>query len=158
MRSVSSGFVTTLGLVVLALLVARLVLPGLPLPGRNVTLTRAEAVAVLAGILLLVFHCGAMFFPRTIGHLPGTDSIAHDIRTLGLVSQVWYVVPAALVVIGLRRLPPIPVLVIAGSLLAVGVTMYDHGPLQTHLNAILVAVVALAAALAAMVRLPRLGR
>lgn len=158
MSSVSPGFVITLGLVVLALLVARLVLPGLPVPGRSITLTRGETVTAFVGILLLVFHCGAMFFPRTIAHIPGTDSIAHDIRTLGLVSQVWYVVPAALVVIGLRRLPPIPVLAIAGALLAVGVTMYDHGPLQTHLNAILVAVVALASALAAMVRLPRLTR
>jgi hypothetical protein len=154
---VSSGFVTTLALIVVALLAARLVLPGLPLR-CSVTLTRREAAATVVGIVLLVYHCAAMFFPRTTGHIPGTDGIAHDIRTLGLVSQIWYVVPALLLVIGLHKVPRVALRVVILALAAVGVTMYDDGPLDTHLTAIAIAVVVLATCLATLVRPPRLGR
>jgi hypothetical protein len=58
--------------------------------------------------------------------------------------MVWYAVPAALVVLGLRRQHPAALTAVSLALTAVGITMYDGGSLPTHLTAIFVSVVILA--------------
>ena len=69
--------------------------------------------------------------------------------------MVWYVVPALLVVTGLRRLPSLALAGVVVALLAIGVTMYNGGPLDTHLIAIFSGVVVLAAVLAGWCECPR---
>ena len=93
-----------------------------------------DAALIGVGAAGLAFHCYAMFFRRTAEHLPGVHSAIRSINAMGTSSRVWFIVPALLVVIGLRRQNPVVVLVVAATLVAVGVTMYDHGPLRTHLN------------------------
>jgi hypothetical protein len=118
------------------------------------TLTATDTTLITAGIGGLTFHCGAMFFRSTIERIPGTMSAINTVDAMGTASRLWFIVPAILLVIGLRRLRPVAVLAVAAALAAVGVTMYDHGPLRTHLTAIFVAVVILAGVGATLVRPP----
>lgn len=119
-------------------------------------MSAAQAALVGVGLAGLAFHCGAMFFRRIVALLPGSDAVSGDIRALGTLSIVWYVVPALLVVLGLRRQHPAAVGVVALALTWVGVTMYDSGPLlQVHLTAIFLAVLVIATVVAALVIPPR---
>jgi membrane protein YdbS with pleckstrin-like domain len=63
-------------------------------------------------------------------------------------------VAAGLVMVGLRRQHVVALVMVAASLATVGCTMYDGGRLSTHLTAIFVAVVILAAVLALLVMPP----
>jgi len=93
------------------------------------------ATTVVAS-LALGFHCAAMFLPAVVSSLPGSIGAARAVRDLGLVSQIAYWVPAALLLTALRRAWP-PLLVIeGGALLAVGVTMSSGFGLPAHLVAI----------------------
>ncbi len=154
---VSTGFVITLALAVAAVLAARVLLPGLPMRGRAVTLTLAEVALTLFGLAVLTFHCGAMFFTDVAHWIPGSDGVIEDIRALGTISLIWYVGSALLVMLGLRRLPVLAVAVVSVAVLAIGVTMYNGGPLETHLFAIFLGVVLLTAVMATLVRPPRRG-
>ncbi len=58
---------------------------------------------------------------------------------MGHASQLWFAMPAVLVLAGLRRQSPIALLPVALGLAGVGVTMYDAGPLRPHLAAIFLA-------------------
>ncbi len=152
---VSTSFVVLLALAVSIVVASRLLLPGLPLRDRAVTLTVAELALTLCGLAILTFHCGAMFFTAATQRIPGTDGAIGDIRALGTISLVWYVLPALLVLLGLRRLPLLALVVVGVALLAIGVTMYDGGSLETHLVAIFAGVVALTVVMATLVRPPR---
>lgn len=154
---VPTGVVVSLALVVASVIGARFLLPGLPMRGRAVTLTWTEVAVTLYGLAVLTFHCGAMFFTEATQQMPGSDGLIEDIRALGGRSLVWYVVPALLVVLGLRRLPLLAVAAVSIALLAIGVTMYDGGSLETHLVAIFAGVVLLTATFAALVRPPGRG-
>jgi hypothetical protein len=68
--------------------------------------------------------------------------------------MVWYVVPAVLMLAGLRRLHWSGVSAVSIALIAVGVTMYNGGPLNVHLATISTAVVVLALVAATLVLRP----
>ena len=150
----SATFVVSLTLVVLALLAARLLHPALPLRGRATNLRFAEVALIVVGLTTLTFHCGAMFFTTLVARLPGTDAAIDAIRALGTASLLWYVVPACVVLSGLRRVHWGAFTVIGLALLAIGVTMYNGGPVEQHLLAIWFGVVLLAAVVATLVRPP----
>jgi len=115
---------------------ARVVRGGPLLRGRVHRLGRLELAATVVAILALGFHCAAMFLPAVVSSLPGSIGAARAVRDLGLVSQIAYWVPAALLLTALRRAWP-PLLVIeSGALLAVGVTMFSSFGLPAHLVAI----------------------
>ncbi|MDQ6776111.1 MAG: hypothetical protein M3071_07820 [Actinomycetota bacterium] len=149
----STGFLVSLAVVVAVLLSARFLLAALPLRRVAVPVTITDVALAGVGILGLAFHCGAMFSRSLVEWLPGTGSVIREIGALGTGSVILYVVPALLVLLGLRRQHPVAPVVMALALAAVGVTMYDGGSLQAHLTAIFVAVVALAA-VATMLTLP----
>jgi hypothetical protein len=146
---VSRAYGTSLGVTVALILAARFVFRALPLRRVAARVGVFDVALIGVGVLGLAFHCGAMFFRHTTERLPGAHSAIRAINALGTTSRLWFIVPALLVVIGLRRQYPVVVLVVAVALVAVGVTMYDHGPLRTHLRAIFVAVVVLATVVSA---------
>jgi hypothetical protein len=130
--------------VVAVLLASRFLIGALPLRNVATRLPVLDAIVVSVGLVGLVFHCGAMFFRREVDALPGAHSTIATITALGTASIIWYVVPAALVLIGLRRQHPIALTIVAVAFAAVGYTMYDGGALATHLSAIFFSVVLLA--------------
>ncbi len=147
----STSFLLILAGVVVIVLAARFLLAGLPLHGLARSITLPDVALVVVGAAGLTFHCVAMFFRRVVEPLPGVDSAVADIRALGTASIVWYVVPAVLAVLGLRRVHPVAPVAAALAFTAVAVTMYDDGPLDVHLSAIFTAVVVLAVVVAALV-------
>ena len=151
----STSFLVSLAAVVFVVMAVRLVVPALPLRAVARPLTVPDTLLVAVGLIMLAFHCVAMFFRDRVDPLPGTSAIIEDIRALGTPSMIWFIVPAGLLLLGLRRLHPVAFVVASLSLAAVGVTMYNDGSLQVHLIAIFVAVTALAGIAAALVRLPR---
>lgn len=142
----TTGYLSALIGTLLLLVVIRIVAPGLPVQRWTRTMRRLDALLVLVGSVGLVVHCLAMFArPFALG-IPGVSALVPSIDALGPTSVLLYVAPAVLVLLGLRRLwPPVPAVALI-ALVAVGVTMYDGGPLRVHLTAISVAVVVLAAA------------
>lgn len=150
----SSGFLVSLAAVVIVALGTRLTLPAVPPSRLARAITAADAVVVGVGLLGLAFHCGAMFFRSMAERLPGAGPAIRQIDALGHASVVWYVVPAVLTVVGLRRQHPIALAGVAFALAGVGITMYDGSSLQTHLTAIFISVVVLASVLALLVLPP----
>lgn len=151
----STGYVAVLAGVVVVLLGARLLLPGLPLRRSAVRLTGSDAALAGLGVLGLVFHCGAMFFSPLFSAIPGSGPAIAAINALGTASLIGYVIPALLVLAGLRRQHRATLLGLALALLAVGITMYDGGALNIHLAAIFLTIVLLAGVAAALVQPPR---
>lgn len=113
-----------------------------------------DVVLLGTGVALLVFHCGAMFFPRVADRLPGADGAASDVRALGTASIVWFLAAVVLVLLGLRHQHVIGQAAVAVSLAAVGTTMYNGASLQTHLVTIFVSVLALVGVMAALLLPP----
>ena len=150
----SNQFVIGLGISVLMVLGARFLLAGLPLRGLARRITPPDVGLVVLGAVGLVFHCVAMFFRRLVDPLPGVDAVVSDIRALETASIIWYAVPAVLVLIGLRRVQPVALGVTALAFTAVGVTMYNEGPLDIHLTAIFGSAVVLALVVATLVLPP----
>ena len=150
----SPTFLVTLGVAAALPFGLRLLLPGLPVRGVALRLRLVDAALLAAGVLLLAFHCFAMFFTSLAERLPGTATAIQDIRALGTASVIWYAVPAIAVLLGLRRLHWCPLGVAALALLSIGTTMYNGGSLYQHLVAIWVGVVLLAAVLATLAMPP----
>jgi hypothetical protein len=148
---VSDRYVLTLSVVVLLVLVSRYTLPFLPLARGAAPMSVTDIVLFGFGAAGLAIHCGAMFFPSPVRALPGGHQVIRAVDPLGSVSIVWFAVAAALVVFGLRRQHVAAICIAAGSLAAVGYTMYDGGRLHVHLTAIFVAVVVLAIILSVLV-------
>ena len=144
----SRTYVIVLLSVVVVALIARVVLPALPIRGRAVRLSIPEALAVVVGSVSLVLHCGAMFFRVSVASWPLGPTVIRVVDPMGTASITWFAVGAALIVIGLCRQQPFVVAIVAASLVGVGYTMYDGGSLRTHLDTIAVAVVLLAASVA----------
>ncbi len=128
-------FVSLAG-VVAAILGGRVLVPALPLRHVAVAVTRTDVVLLGAGLVGLASHCSAMFFPAGVHLLPGADEVISQIDALQTISIILFAVPAALLLLGLRRQHPVAPAVAAVALAAVGVTMYDAGPLSAHLAAI----------------------
>lgn len=150
----STGFLSSLAVTVAAILGARFLFAALPLRSVAVPMTAVDAVLSLVGTAGLLLHCSAMFFQSAVSTLPGADSLIGQIVGMGTSSIIWYVGPAALLLLGLRRQHPIMLAVVALALTAVGITMYDNGSLQTHLAAIFALVVVLAGLVATAVVSP----
>lgn len=154
----STGYLVSLALIVAAMLGARWLFPFLPVRRLASPMTAADAVLAAVGMAGLVFHCGAMFFRSVVAALPGAGAVIDEIDALGTTSIIWYVGAAVLVLLALRHQHPITLGVVALALVAVGVTMYDGGSLQTHLAAIFILVLILAGVAAMLVLPPRAVR
>ncbi len=150
----STSFVLSLIAVVALAMCARLVLGGLPLGNLAERLSVGDAVISGIGLLGLAFHCGAMFFTGLVKAIPGAPGPVEAINALGTASIVWYLVPAVLMLAGLRRLHWSGVVAVSLALIAVGVTMYNGGALDVHLATIFAAVVVLALVAATLVLPP----
>ncbi|MGI8458402.1 MAG: hypothetical protein ACR2LI_09860 [Propionibacteriaceae bacterium] len=136
---------------VVAGVAARFLSAGLPLRSAA-RLWVADVVLVVVGLLGLVLHCTAMFFPALVLGLPGTDAAVAQINALGAASVAWYVLPVVVLMLGLRRVPRLAMLVLTVAFLAVGLTMYDGGPVDIHLIVIAATVLVIVATMAALVR------
>lgn len=150
----SLTFVLTLTGVGLGLLVLRLFIPGLPLARYTRRLTGLDFAMTALGVLGLILHCAAMFFRPLVAAVPGTETIMSQINAMGTASIIWYVVPALLVMAGLRRQHWIAQVLLAAVLLAVGITMYDGTALSVHLYTIFAAGVVIAATVFLLVTPP----
>ncbi len=135
--------VALVGTVLLAL-VLRMAVPRSPVPRLARPLPRVDAVVAGLGVLGLVFHCTAMFYRRVVEAIPGTSAAVDLVNRMGPASVVMYVVPAVLVLVGLRRQHPAVLGLLTLALVAVGVTMYNGSPLPTHLATIVATAVVLA--------------
>ena len=140
-----TSFVLTLLGVAAALLVLRLVVPGLPAQRITRRLTPLDLGSTILGVLGLILHCAAMFFRPLVAAIPGSGTVISQINSMGTASMIWYAVPALLVLRGLRRQHWVALILLAASLLAVGITMYNGTALSTHLNTIFAAGVMIAA-------------
>lgn len=115
---------------------------------RGGRLAPVDVAFVALGALGLVLHCTAMFRRGLVAPLPGGSAYVDLVTTPGFGTVALYIVPAALVLIGLRRVGILPWVLLASALVAVGVTMYGGSPLAVHLTAITAAVLALSAVIA----------
>ncbi|MHA7277957.1 hypothetical protein ACX80O_15790 [Arthrobacter sp. Hz1] len=141
----STSFVLTLLGIAAVLLVLRLVIPGLPLQRVTQRLTPLDLVLTVLGVLGLILHCASMFFRPLVASIPGSGSVITQINSMGTASMIWYAIPALLVLVGLRRQHWVALILLAASLLAVGITMYNGTALSTHLDTIFAAGVMIAA-------------
>lgn len=134
----SSSYVVALLIAGVVAIVVGLVLPFL----RGVQRPRpVDGVLVVVGWLGLALHCGAMFGRPLVSWIPGSTAYVDVVNGMGSGSVVLYVVPAVLLLVGLRGARPVLLAVCSLALVAVGITMYDGGSLPTHLTAIFAAVV-----------------
>lgn len=118
---------------------------------RSIEVSPRELAVAAVAVTALVFHCAAMFFAEWVDAVPYAEGPADAVRDLGLVSQVTYWVPAAVLVIVLRRVwPPALVLLIA-ALVGVGYTMFVPHSLTTHLAWLAAATITLVVIAAALV-------
>ena len=85
-----------------------------------------------------------MFYRSTVESIPGTGSLVETVNAMSTASVVAFTVPAALLLIGLRRARPWLFGSVFAALAAVGVTMYNGGSAGPHLAAIFIAAVLIA--------------
>ena len=111
---------------------------------------RELAVGAVAAAAL-VFHCTVMFFAEWVDAVPYTEGPAGAVRDLGLISQVTYWVPAAVLVIVLRRVWTPALVLLAATLVGVGYTMFVPHDLTTHLAWLATATITLVVIAAALV-------
>lgn len=112
-------------------------------------------VAMLAvGVLGLVLHCVSMFYRDLLAAVPGMGGYIQAVNAVGAASIVLYVLPALLVLVALRRQHLVAVIIVATTLIAVGVTMYNGGPLSVHLVTIAAATIAISGTVALLMRRP----
>lgn len=122
---------------------------------RSSAIPPRELAAAAVMVAVLVFHCAAMFFADWVNAVPLAEGPASAVRELGLISQVTYGVPAAVLVVALRRVWPPALVLLTLTLVGVGYTMFVPYRLTTHLSwlaATAIIVVAIAAALVAPLR------
>ncbi len=122
---------------------------------RSRTIPPRELAAAAVMVAALVFHCAAMFFADWVNAVPLADGPASAVRELGLISQVTYWVPAAVLVLALRRVWQPALVLLTITVVGVGYTMFVPHSLTTHLSwlaAVAIMVVVIAAALVAPLR------
>ena len=154
----TAGFSITLAVSALLILLARFVVPKLPVRSRAVRLSVPDTALLGVGVLGLLFHCTAMFSREIYEGAPAVTPLIGLVNSMGVVSVVLFLVPALLILIGLRRQQRGALAVLGLALVAVGVTMYVGGPLQLHLAAIFAATVVLAVLVSLFVLAPRRAR
>ena len=136
--------------VVVVALILRITLRQLPLPSAS-PLSVGRMTALGLGVLGLAAHCVAMFFTDVARAVPGSGGYIDGVNGLGITSMVLYAVPALLVITGLWPVARWALATVVVLLVAVGVTMYNGGPLTVHLTTILLVVITLAGTTAALV-------
>ncbi|WP_143544652.1 hypothetical protein [Salinibacterium xinjiangense] len=134
---------------------ARAALPGIPWKRYARPSSWVDIGLIALGAAGLVLHCVAMFYPSLIETIPGTGGYIQAVDGMSTASIVLYIVPAVIVLAGLRRQRPLALTLVAVTLIAVGVTMYDGGPLNVHLVAITAAALSLAFTTALLVLRPQ---
>lgn len=145
------SFVVSVALIVLGLAALRLV--GLfPVLAAARPLARVDALVAFIGALALAYHCLSMFFPDLGRAVPGGVALVPVIDGLGVASAILFILSAVVLLVGIRRLHPVAVVLNALVLIAVGITMYDGGPVAVHTSAIAVEVIVLAVTVLAFVR------
>lgn len=124
------------------------------LPRRRAhTMPGLDLALLVLGAVGLVFHCTAMFFPAQTALVPGTGPAAAAVNDFGTASMLLFVAPSVLVLVALRRVWLPALVVLAGTLAAVGITMYVGSPLDLHLSTIAAAVLVLSSVAAGLLRL-----
>ncbi|WP_411284521.1 hypothetical protein [Lapillicoccus sp.] len=124
------------------------------LPSRRAhTMPGLDLALLVLGAVGLVFHCTAMFFPAQTALVPGTGPAAAAVNDFGTASMLLFVAPSVLVLVALRRVWLPALVVLAGTLAAVGITMYVGSPLDLHLSTIAAAVLVLSSVAAGLLRL-----
>lgn len=119
---------------------------------RSRAVSRGDLVVVATAVAVLVFHCSAMFFADWVAAVPFADAPAAAVRDLdSLASEVSYWVPAAALVVALRRVWPPALVLLVVTLAGVGYTMFVPHPLTTHLVWLAAAVVTVVLTNAALV-------
>lgn len=120
-------------------------------PRRSTAVPPLDLAVAALMAAALVFHCAAMFFADWVDAVPLAEAPADAVRELGVASQVAYWVPAAGLVVALRRvwLPALGLLVV--TLLGVGYTMFVPHTLDIHLAWIAAATLSLVGVVAAFV-------
>lgn len=136
---VPSAYWPSLTLLAAGLFVVRLVRRAPLVPGLARGVDVASLALATGATAALAFHCTAMFFPRTVGVVPGLESPTMIVRTLGIGSKLAYYLPAAALLVGLRHVWWPALIALAIALLAVGYTMYGSG-LTAHLTALAAAI------------------
>lgn len=150
----TAGYSITLAVVAVVILLARVALPQLPLRHAAARLTVGDSILVGLGVLGLVFHCAAMFYRGIFASVPGAGPIVDMVNAMGSGSIILFVVPALLLLAGLRHQHLVAFGAMAVALVAVGVTMYNGASLQVHLGAIFVSVVVLVGVLSFLAMFP----
>ncbi len=113
--------------------------------GRSTALHPWELGIAAASLVVLVFHCAAMFFAEAVSVVTFLNAPAASVRALGTLSQAAYWAPVALLVIAIRRLWLPALGILALTLLGVGITMFWPFELTTHLTWIGAAVISIMA-------------
>jgi hypothetical protein len=140
-----------------ALVLLRLVRRRPLFDGRARRVPAGDLALAAVSLVLLVFHCLAMFAPGVVGAVGVLDAPAARVRDLGdLLGQLAFWVPALGLVVACRSLWwPAP-LGVAVTLAAVGGTMYAGSfTLTEHVATIVVAGVTIALVAAGLVAGPR---
>ncbi|MHC5794821.1 hypothetical protein ACVXZ4_01545 [Lacisediminihabitans sp. FW035] len=150
----TAGFSIGLAAICVLIVMARFALPQLPLAQAGVRLRIAEVALLVVGVLGLTFHCTAMFSRQLLVGIPAVRPLVGAVNGMGAASVALYVVPAILLLIGLRRQHWIALAVMTLALIAVGLTMYLGSPLRLHLASIFLAVVVLVGILSVLTKGP----
>lgn len=101
---------------------------------RARAISTVDLVVAGAAVAVLVFHCMAMFFADWVDAVPFAEAPAAAVRDLdSLASEVSYWVPAAALVVALRRVWPPALVLLVVTLVGVGYTMFVPHALTTHL-------------------------
>ena len=100
---------------------------------------------VLSLVVAALVVVGARLLLPVPGRRSGVGWV-DAVNRLGTASIVAYAVPAAVLLTGLRRARPVLLVLVVAGLTTVGITMYDGGPVDTHLTSIVVAVALIALA------------
>jgi hypothetical protein len=120
------------------------------LPGRAVGLSSLARTVAVVSAAALVFHCAAMFFTPWVNAIGWLRPLAAEVNAMGVASQVAYGAPAVLLLLAWRRVWWPGLVLMAVTLVGVGVTMYWPYALVVHLAwlaAVIVAGVFVGAAL-----------
>jgi hypothetical protein len=153
-RLMTAEFSIALAATSALILLARLVLPQLPVSRVAVRITPGDAVLVGLGTVGLAFHCTAMFSRHLFDVIPVAKPLVEAVNAMSLTSIVLYVVPALLLLIGLRRQHWVALTTMALALIAVGLTMYLGSPLRLHLITIFISVVVLVGVVSLLIKAP----
>lgn len=139
----TAEFAITLAVTSALILLARFVLPQLPLGRVGVRVSGGDLVLLGVGIAGLTFHCTAMFYRQVFDAFPAAAPLVDAVNALGVASIVLYVVPALVLLTGFRHQHWLALTAMTLALIAVGLTMYLGSPLRVHLVTIFIAVVVL---------------